>query len=273
MVKIMQLIDFLSSNFLNDLRQNMQARLLDSTELPFRNGISYAELFDIYDGVEIHIDDINIGTNGLLHYKGIPVSLNIQDVAQDYQHTLPKLHICDCKKMKEMKTSGRLQRYISSAKTHKRRNIRFVGSNRNSTRIEEHDLDICKYCLSQLKWQGYQGGLSSAEKDFRAKNMNLADFYQSYEPQFYNEMVKILHTDQDQVAINDYQPNWAYISYSFRKSKNWRCESCGIDCSENRANLHTHHINGNKYDNHRHNLSALCYDCHAKQPMHQHMLR
>ena len=43
MVGIMELIDFLASDFLNGLRQQMKAPLLDYSELPFRNGISYAE--------------------------------------------------------------------------------------------------------------------------------------------------------------------------------------------------------------------------------------
>ena len=66
MVGIMELIDFLASDFLNGLRQQMKAVLLDCSELPFRNGISYAELFDIYDGVEVGIDEIDISAGGLL---------------------------------------------------------------------------------------------------------------------------------------------------------------------------------------------------------------
>lgn len=269
----MELIDFLASDFLNGLRQQMKAALLDYSELPFRNGISYAELFDIYDGVEVGIDEIDISAGGLLYYKGVLVSLNIQDVFQrkGYDEHLPKLHICDCQKIKDMKNAGRLQRYISSGKHHRMREIRFVGNHQHSVKTERSNLDVCKYCLAQIKWQGYHTGLPSTEKDHSAKSFNLAEFYQHYEPQFYQEMIDVLYSDQDKVPLNAYQHNWAYISYEFRKSKRWRCESCRKDCSANHAELHTHHINGNKADNHRNNLSALCYDCHASQPMHEHM--
>lgn len=269
----MELIDFLKDDYLNALRVQMNAPLLDFTDLPFRNGITYAEVFDIYDGIDVDINEIEISTSGLLYYKGILVSLNIQDAFQrsENEENLPKLHICDCQKIKDMKTAGRIQRYISSGRSDRRRKIRFISNHKYISKIDNFDLDVCKYCLAQLEWNGYHSGMSLAEKNQMARNFDLIEFYQKFEPQFYKELISILYTDQDKVPLNTYQHDWVYLSYEFRKSKNWHCESCGRDCRGNHFDLHAHHINGNKADNNRKNLSALCFDCHASQPMHEHM--
>lgn len=46
---------------------------------------------------------------------------------------------------------------------------------------------------------------------------------------------------------------------------------CGSDLNTESKLLHAHHINGNKSDNSRSNLRALCADCHKKQPHHGHL--
>lgn len=275
MVIQMQLVDFLTSDFLNELRSQMKAKLLDITDLPFRNGITYADLYDLHEGVEVDIGDITSSPSGLLYYKGVMVSLNIQDAFQGnkQEESLPKLHICHCHKLKEMKAAGRIQRYVCSARTDKIRKIRFISNYTNQIKSGEYDLDVCKYCLSQLKLNGYKTSMTPMEKNQISKKLDLSDFYLKFEPQFYQAMIQVLYTDQNDIIVNQYQMDWKYISYKYRKSKQWRCEACTKDCTHDHANLHTHHINGNKADNRLINLSALCYDCHAMQPMHEHMRR
>ncbi|WPU32705.1 HNH endonuclease [Pseudoalteromonas piscicida] len=51
----------------------------------------------------------------------------------------------------------------------------------------------------------------------------------------------------------------------------YTCEQCGVELSQYKRLLHTHHINGVKTDNSISNLRALCLDCHKKQPKHEHM--
>lgn len=275
MVQTMELINFLKADFFNQLREQMQAPLLDVSDLPFRNGITYADIYDLQEGKEVTIEDIEISATGLLYYKGVLVTLNIKDVLQrgDGNDALPKLHLCDCKKIKEMKTAGRIERYISSTLNHRKRELRFISNYSHSAKKEYHDLDVCKYCLGQLKWKGYHSGLTANEKNYLAKNVDLVEFYQEYEPQFYQELINLLYDEYDHVPKNQYQEDWKFISYQFRKSKNWHCESCGKDCNSSHGELHTHHINGNKADNSLRNLSALCFSCHANQPMHEHMKR
>lgn len=271
----MEFVDFLKVDFFNQLRDQMGAPLLDISDLPFRTGITYADIFDLYEGQEIGIDDVQVSTEGLLYYKGVMVTLNIQDAFQrgNTEENLPRLHLSNCKKINEMKTAGRIQRYISSSRNDKVRKIRFIANENYIVKTKNCDLDVCKYCLAQIRWQGYHSGMTQDEKNNISKNLDLNQFYKQFEPQFFQEMIDLLFTDKDKIKLNSYQKNWNFISYEFRKSKGWKCESCAKDCQNNHSELHTHHINGNKADNNPRNLSALCYDCHAKQPMHEHMRR
>ena len=69
------------------------------------------------------------------------------------------------------------------------------------------------------------------------------------------------------IPVNDYPDNWNEISKRYRELKDWKCEKCDMDCSENKGSLHCHHI-GPKYDNNFKNLQALCFSCHQQEPGH-----
>ena len=271
----MQLTDFLQDDFLNSLRKQMNALLIDVSDLPFRGGITYADVMETYEGIEVDIDDIEIRPNGLLYYKGILVSLNIQDVNQSIndEFRLSKLHVSYCQTLEDMKNAGRIKRYVSSSRSDSIRKIRFITNGSYVSRTEERALDVCKHCLSKLKWENYHSQLNAHEKEQIVASFSLEKFYKTYEPQFYQDLIGIIYNENESIPANIYQKNWVGLSYKFRKSKNWRCDSCHKDCSQKRSELHVHHINGDKSDNSRINLSALCYACHAQQPLHEHMLR
>ena len=44
----MQLYDFLQDSSLNNLRNKMKAPLIDPSEMPYRPGIVYADIFDVF---------------------------------------------------------------------------------------------------------------------------------------------------------------------------------------------------------------------------------
>ena len=53
----------------------------------------------------------------------------------------------------------------------------------------------------------------------------------------------------------------------YRKFRNYTCEECNIRLAgKDKYYLHTHHIDGNKANNHPNNFKALCISCHAEQP-------
>lgn len=61
-----------------------------------------------------------------------------------------------------------------------------------------------------------------------------------------------------------YPKNWAAISNTYRKSHNYECEICGVNCNEHRRLTDAHHINGVKTDCSRKNLKCLCKYHHAE---------
>lgn len=66
---------------------------------------------------------------------------------------------------------------------------------------------------------------------------------------------------------NDYVENWQEISTQLKAKNEWTCEECGYQAKDNndKKNIHTHHINGNKKDNSNENLKVLCVNCHSKK--------
>lgn len=269
----MQLYNFLANNLLNQLREQMQAPLIDESDLPYQQGLTYAEIFNLFEGQEVTLDDVKIKDN-LLYYKGVLISLNIQDITVKNEiENLPKLHIAFCQTLQKMKEGGRFKRYISSDRMDKKRKIRKVSNYVNSSIESEYDLSICQHCLIQIAWQKFGWHLPEQQRLEIASHFDLAKFYQHYEPQFHQDFIGQLSTTEESIVINDYTPNWKRISYEFRCSKNWTCEQCSKDCRQQHGLLHTHHINGLKHDNRKINLRALCFDCHAQQPFHEHMQR
>lgn len=71
-----------------------------------------------------------------------------------------------------------------------------------------------------------------------------------------------------------YPKNWTEISNAYRKSRNYICEFCGVNCSdkpEHRKSTDTHHKNGVKEDCCYENLECLCKYHHAE--LHPHYKR
>jgi len=65
-----------------------------------------------------------------------------------------------------------------------------------------------------------------------------------------------------------YSKDWEFISFCFRKSKNFVCESCDVNLLKNQRLLHVHHLDKNPKNNELNNLMALCVLCHAEQHIH-----
>jgi hypothetical protein len=71
--------------------------------------------------------------------------------------------------------------------------------------------------------------------------------------------------------LNVYPTDWNQKSIKYKNIVNWKCEKCNIDLSGHKRFLHTHHKNGNTYENGPSNLEALCIRCHANQHNHSHL--
>ncbi|WP_424409569.1 HNH endonuclease [Pasteurella sp. PK-2025] len=216
-------------------------------------------------GFEIDIDLVEL-THGVLSFNGKQVLLFIP------HHTLHKFdsvlmdpnagnkyHLTDCKTLTEMKEKGRFARYhVTTNKDG------YFQINDGISRTEEVRLNVCKNCLDKINYKNYRHSpYQHKNKVFREFNLN--DFFAEYQTYFQNVPE---YKNQDKIG---YTKNWQEISDNYRKEKQYCCENCRVDLSSHRSLLHTHHKDGNKQNNDRSNLKALCVECHSKEPDHGHL--
>lgn len=220
-------------------------------------------------GEDIQLDEIN-GSNGILNYDGHQVMLYIPDHGDEIQFVLEdgklgrRIHVAECSTLEFMRETGRFKRYDVISRV----DGLFPVFGRNfklKQDIEgEADLGVCKNCLKILNYKGY------ASQGQAIKNQVFNDF--SFEQFFevYSSYFKSLPVNNKKTTSN-YTADWPSISAKLRSELNYTCEQCGVDLTSESKLLHTHHVNGNKADNERDNLRALCVDCHKKQPHHGHI--
>lgn len=127
------------------------------------------------------------------------------------------------------------------------------------------ELEPCSKCLAQSKmrnqWDSLIGDLSQRNSMFIPMVSN-QEFFENHDSCFSHARDMLDH------ELSGYVRNWRGISYLYRKSMKWTCEQCGLNLDTHKNLLHTHHIDRNKKNNNRSNFSALCVDCHSRQPFH-----
>jgi len=269
----MKLPNFKNSTLFNNLRKDMgdveliswQSNLawVDPDFENWKNG-----LIDI----EVNIEEISVAGDGSLEYKGNKTILYIRDQIMyknpRYNNSREyKYHISWCRTLEEMKRKGRFKsRYFVSRRID---GIFKVNLLYGDEIVEENklvEMKVCKNCLTRLSYKSYPAK-SKPQKALIYNDFNLKEFLESYGSKIYT----VPPHDVDIAPINVYSNNFNQISWSYRKSKNWKCEECDKDFSDDKRNLHTHHKDGNKSNNRYSNLQALCFDCHSKQPNHSQM--
>ncbi len=61
----------------------------------------------------------------------------------------------------------------------------------------------------------------------------------------------------------EYPPNWPEIAVKVKQEANYQCERCEHpNDPDNGYTLTVHHLDGDKSNNERWNLAALCQKCH-----------
>lgn len=172
-----------------------------------------------------------------------------------------KFHFVECKTVNDMRQKGRGERYVLTNKT-----TGLFEIYRDRYKVQEK-LFVCKNCLWEWNYKGYRS-LSSHQQDIIVQNFDIKNFFANCRPLLQSVP---LRTGKTLLNQNAYDQNWKYLTRAYRASKGWCCEECGVDLSDHREFLHTHHVNGIKYDVRFGNLKALCILCHSKQPNHQHL--
>lgn len=224
-------------------------------------------------GKDIHLNDID-GTQGILNYNGHQVMLYIPDQGSNItqaltdgkQKSAKRVHVAECKTIISMRERGKFNdRYdvinridglfpVFGSDYHSQQDVK-----------GEAELAVCQNCLSLLNHKNFSD-LSWGEKLRFVNEFSYAKFFETYSSYF-----KSLPTSTVGFQSSNYTPDWPAISSKLRSKLDYTCEQCGVNLTGNTKLLHVHHINGNKADNSRGNLRALCVDCHKKQPHHGHM--
>ncbi len=261
----MNLPDFKVHNLYNRLRTQMNARLVNWSECGPWNSINIDEILET-TGHDISPEELSVANDGTLEYKGRKVVVYIRDQRVQYQPY--KFHVADCKKLTEMRDNDRYHRYVVSNRTDGTFTVNSYERGQIVKKNTAVKLNICKYCLNHLNYKGYV----SSNEQTRTRIYNsfeLDEFFGKYTSQI---TIEPAHTNVTAPA-DEYTVNWENISRGYRESANWRCEQCQVSLRDKREYLHVHHIDGNKNNNIRENLQALCVACHASRPYHDHLIR
>ncbi|WP_226092794.1 HNH endonuclease [Dickeya oryzae] len=262
---ISSLTDFLLVDNFNQLRSAMQAELVPP--LP-TNKIE--EILNPIQDPPGHKSKPKVEGKFFVGENGERVIIYKREPSYHHgQYTLPKYHIANCSTLKEMWTANRSKNYIRTSRS----DGLFVINNKNSDtgEIERNivRLKVCKLCLELINWDDYKSK-TYTEKNMSVDEFDLEAFFEKYPTSATTYRPE--KTDNE-ITTNDYPENFDEISINYRSAKNWRCEACNTDLSAERRRrfLHVHHRNGQKNENQHSNLQALCIECHAQQPHHEHM--
>ncbi|MGB2521625.1 hypothetical protein AYI83_19125 [Shewanella algae] len=221
-------------------------------------------------GLDITLEDVDLDY-GVLSYKGRQVLLFIPDQGTSIVEVLAgeaegrKFHVADCKTLNSMRQKNRFGRYKATYNISGIFKVYGI-SYAEGTHVEgEAELKVCKNCLSYLNYKGYQQGIGLPKSKIY-NEFDISEFLSEYSTLFSSMPERSSFVEQ-----GGYSDDWAEVSAKYRASVHFCCEQCAVDLSSHKNMLHTHHISGNKRENHPSNLKALCIDCHRKQPHHAYM--
>jgi len=220
------------------------------------------------EGLDVPLDEVTT-PGGLLGYDGAQVVLYIPDHGRNIDAALvqgdkgKRVHIANCRTLDDMRPKNRFQRYRAVVNTSGDFEVYGFSMSQQKDIEGKARLQVCINCLKHLNYKGY---LTEASRQREIiKSFNLKDFFAENSTLF--RYLPTAFTERK----SGYTDDWKSVSQSYRASQNFTCESCQVDLSQHKHLLHTHHSDGNKRNNHRSNLMALCADCHRKQPLHDHM--
>ncbi len=269
----MKLPDFLLDVEMNALRRAMgipadQFGSFEANLPPNRLTLEELHKLSTGEGIDVNFSELTILSDGTLAYKNSRVLLYIRD-HEAYQGEInpPRYHFYNCRTLRQMKDSGRFERYVVATEVTGSFMINIIEHRRHRT--ERFKLSVCQNCLNGLHFDGF------TLRDTRVRRER---YVSHFLPQkFFNQYPQSLLIAGGQPSaatapVNDYPENWGEISRQARLAADWTCSVCGLVLQVHKKKyLHVHHRNGVRSDNRSTNLQVLCLGCHAEQPQHQRM--
>lgn len=272
----MKLINFLDFKPFKDIMEKMKINKdekIDIERIKIIEKVRIWKQLSSLSGLDIDINETVASENGFIKYNEFDkLVAYIRD--QKYfgkKFSLRKFHIAyNCKTLSDSRKSRDASKYKIVQNKSPEFTINILSEDAKTV-IEANvikKLEVCTNCLKALNYKNFLN-VSKSEQD-KIKNEFSFEEFLGTEFDKNEELIKSYNLDDiENDRLRLYPKNWEEISYNYRKSKNWICEECRKDCSKNKKELETHHIDHNPSNCSFSNLKALCKTCHAK--IHPHM--
>lgn len=264
------LIDFSKESYFVKLKKDMKIDENFKPQYTPPTNNSHYEIKDIETAVkagkdvEITIDKLNYSKEDpTLRVGKENIVLYIKDQYTPARNEY-KYHISWCDTLQQRKDDGKIERYVVTKKNTEYFTVNLYDKNTHKL-IESNSsqkMRVCRGCLKKLNYKNY-ANVTKYQKDKIYNEFSLKEFLEKYSPDFESNEKELKNSTIQ--ATNEYPSNWTKISRAYRIKANWKCEKCGLDCSDKEDFLDAHHINSNKFDVRDENLMALCKRCHAKE--------
>jgi hypothetical protein len=217
---------------------------------------------------DIGLDEVEVGPGDTITVDGRRVFLYIREFrvkadtfeeASNHPETLRKFHVAWCQALREMKAQGRFERYVASERVDEPFGVAMQTKSDNWI-CGDVELHVCRFCLTHLNWRSYPNATRKRRTEL-VESFSRRIFLETEVTRF----AELPSKADTSAPAAGYAADWAERSRAYRASVRFRCEGCGVDCSQRQGLLDTHHQNGVTSDNTRSNLVALCKTCHARK--------
>jgi len=227
-------------------------------------------------GIDVEREDIQ-QVGPYLTYKGehlaILYILNSNSSSSDLENnepakSTPKFHLTWCRTLEQMTQRKRFDRYVLSRSESNLFRVEALERDPDAIRRlgERHMLEgirlyPCQNCLNDLTYRGFELTQPKPSRLNQVEEFGIKTYLQENDGNLtvMKHLPKVL---AENAKAGGYTQDFPEISRRLREEQNWKCTECGIDMSDKKEGLHTHHINGVKHDNSRRNLRVLCALCH-----------
>lgn len=238
--------------FVRTIREVKTITIANTGQVSFREKIKTTAV-DV-DPTQIKIDS----KTGLLEVNGSKCCIYIKNQWQGYdlhhKKSSYRFHLCECRTIHNMISHGKKSRYVATARDDGLFPVNAQGE--HPTKEVLLSLELCENCRQELQQKGMYDVPFSLKKFFSKYQSEIKQTFQKEEIVFRKER---------------YSPNHKEIADAYKAQVHYRCQKCGVNCSEDKDCLHLHHKDSDGQNNSPDNLIVLCVLCHASEFNHGHM--